>query len=293
MCVRLGPFWFGLLILVSNLHAASFTGHSVPVGRGSLGGTLPPPGFYLRDYNIFYVADRYNLPSGEPAPVDFRMSVYANVLRGLWVTDWDLAGGKFFIDTSTVAQTLSTTVGGVRRSDSGVGDSYLQPFGIGWHGKGWDAGLGYTVWIPTGDSQPGSNKAGKGFWGHMLSGGVTVYLDEKKSWAASLLNRYEINQKERDTHITPGDQVSVELGLSKKLRPTVDVGFVGCYQAQTTRDSGSSASRFMDSEYVVGPELVVAWPSLRLYSTLRYIESLVAKDRPQGRALMWMVSRRF
>ena len=293
MPFRLALYCITLLVLVSRSEAAAFTGHSVPVGRGSLGGTLPPPGFYLRDYNIFYVADRYNLASGDRAPLDFKMSVYANVLRGLWVTDWELAGGNFFIDTSTVVQTVSTTVRGLRRTDSGMGDSYLQPFGIGWHGKGWDGGVGYTVWIPTGDSQPGSNKAGKGFWGHMLSGGVTVYLDEKKSWAASLLNRYEINQKERDTHIAPGDQVSVELALSKKLSRTVDVGFVGCYQAQTTRDAGPAASRFMDSELLVGPELVVSWPLLRIYSSLRYIESLMAKDRPQGRALMWMVSRRF
>lgn len=273
--------------------AASFTGHSVPVGRGSLGGTLPPPGFYLRDYNVFYVADRVNLPSGQRAPVDFQMSVYANVLRGLWVSDVDLAGGKFFMDVSAVAQTATTTIRGRRRTDSGIGDAYVQPLGVGWHGKRWDAGTSYTVWIPTGKSEPGTNKAGKGFWGHMLSAGVTVYLDENKSWATSVLNRYELNQRDRDTRITPGDQLFVEWGLSKKLRPTVDVGCVGCYQAQTTRDAGIGARRPMDSEFFAGPELVVGWPSLRMFSTLRYIESFMAKDRPQGRALMWMVSRRF
>jgi hypothetical protein len=127
----------------------------------------------------------------------------------------------------------------------------------------------------------------------MLSAGVTLYLDEKKSWATSVLNRYEVNQRERDTRITPGDQLSVEWGLSKKVRPAVDVGFVGCYQAQTTRDAGPAARRPMDSEFFAGPEVVVGWPSVRIYSTLRYIESFMAKDRPQGRALMWMVSKRF
>ena len=293
MLTRLCLVWLGGAALVLPVGAASFTGHSVPVGRGSLGGTLPPPGFYLRDYNVFFVADRYNLPSGERAPLDFKMSVFANVLRGLWVTDVDVAGGKFFMDVSAVAQTVTTTIRGVRRTDSGLGDAYVQPLGVGWHGKNWDAGTAYTVWIPTGESEPGSNKAGKGFWGHMLSAGVTVYLDEKRSWATSVLNRYEINQRDRDTRITPGDQLSVEWGLSKKLRSAVDVGFVGCYQAQTTRDAGPSSRRPMDSELFVGPELVVGWPALRIFSTLRYIESVMAKDRPQGRALMWMISRRF
>jgi hypothetical protein len=293
MRARLCLLWILFEAAVLPVGAASFTGHAVPVGRGSLGGTLPPPGFYLRDYSVFYVADRYNLASGKRAPIDFKMSVYANVLRGLWVSDRDVLGGKFFMDVSAVAQTASTTLAGVRRTDSGLGDAYVQPFGVGWHGKGWDAGTAYTVWIPTGDSEPRTNKAGKGFWGHMLSAGVTVYLDEKKSWATSVLNRYEINHRERDTRIRPGDQVTVEWGLSKKLQPTVDLGFVGGYQAQTTRDAGPSALRPMDSEFFVGPEVVVVWPSLRMFSTLRYLESLIAKDRPQGRALMWMVSRRF
>ena len=154
-------------------------------------------------------------------------------------------------------------------------------------------GLPIRCGSPTGDSEPGTNKAGKGFWGHMLSAGVTLYLDEKKSWAASVLNRYEVNQRERDTRITPGDQLSLECGLSKKVRSAFDVGFVGGYQAQTTRDTGPAARRPMDSEFFAGPEVVVGWPSLRMFSTLRYIESFMAKDRPQGRALMWMVSKRF
>ena len=32
--------------------------HYVPGIEGIKGASLPPPGFYFRDYNVFYVADR-------------------------------------------------------------------------------------------------------------------------------------------------------------------------------------------------------------------------------------------
>ena len=280
-------------MVATDGEAVSFTGHAIPVGRGILGGTLPPPDFYLRDYNLFYTADQLNLPNGKRAPGDFKLSGYAHVVRGLWVSREEFLGGNYFVDTSMVAQSTEMTLNGKTSSASGLGDSYIQPFGVGWHWKRWDAALGYTLWMPTGEAEPGSIKPGKGFWGHMVSGGATVYLDKPKSWAASLVNRYEINQEERHSHITPGDQLFMECGLSKKLAGRADLGFVGCYQKQTTKDSGPGASSVLDSEFSFGPELVVAWPAKKISSSVRYIHVVEAKDRPQVRALTWMISKRF
>ncbi|RFC46139.1 MAG: hypothetical protein DVB28_000143 [Verrucomicrobia bacterium] len=293
MNLRPGIAGFFLLSMTTAGEAVSFTGHAVPVGRGSLGGTLPPPGFYLRDCSVFYTADRLNLSNGERAPVDFKLSGYANLLRGLWVSEGKFLGGNYAIDASIVAQTTTITLNGVTRSGSGLADSYIQPVGVGWHGERWDAVFGYTLWVPTGESEPGGVRPGKGFWGHMVSAGATVYLDERKSWAASLVNRYETNQEERHSHITPGDQISMEWGLSKKVAARADVGFVGCYQKQVTKDAGPLASGAMDSEFSLGPELVVTWPVKRMAGTVRYIQVVEAKGRPQARALTWVISKRF
>ena len=38
--------------------------HYVPGVEGLKGASLPPPGFYVRDYNVFYFANQLNDPSG-------------------------------------------------------------------------------------------------------------------------------------------------------------------------------------------------------------------------------------
>ena len=46
------------------------------------------PGFYVRDYNVVYYADRVNDPAGAQAsgrPI--QAFIYANVPRVLWITD--------------------------------------------------------------------------------------------------------------------------------------------------------------------------------------------------------------
>ena len=59
----------------------SFNGH-YPIGvEGLKGGSLPPPGLYLRDYNLFYWADRLNDAHSGAVPADFKAFVYAQAPR--------------------------------------------------------------------------------------------------------------------------------------------------------------------------------------------------------------------
>jgi hypothetical protein len=66
--------------------AQSFTGHLFPGAEELKGPSLPPPGFYVRNYTIYYGADRLNQSNGSKMPIDFKASVYADVVRALWVT---------------------------------------------------------------------------------------------------------------------------------------------------------------------------------------------------------------
>jgi hypothetical protein len=289
-------FLGALLALPAFLQAQSpsFTSHYVPGVEGIKGASLPPPGFYLRDYNAFYTASRVNLPNGDKAPADFSAFVYANVLRGIWVSDWQVLGGTYVADALVPLQSASVEVNGYRRSDFGVGDIYVEPVAIAWHGERWDAALGYSFWAPTGDSNPyDPTKPGKGFWGHMITFGGTVYFDKEKTWAVSVLNRYEINHEEKDSHITPGNQWTLEWGISKSVKPTIDIGLVGYYQLQTTKDSGAGASNNRDEVVAVGPEANVFWPEIGLFTSLRYNYELLAKDRPQGHTIVLTLTKRF
>lgn len=286
-------FTGALLAMPSLLQAQSFTGHYVPGVEGLKAATLPPPGFYLRDYNAFYTAGRLNMPNGDKAAMDFDAFVYANVIRGIWVTDWQVLGGNLVMDALVPLQYTDLEINGWKDSEFGFGDICVEPAVISWHGSQWDAALGYAVWMPTGASRVGSAEPGKGFWGHMLTAGGTVYFDKEKTWALSLLNRYEFNQKEDDTNITPGDQWTLEWGLSKSVKPTIDVGLVGYYQLQTTKDSGAGASRERDQVLAFGAEVSAVCPSLGLISSLRYNYEVMAEDRPQGQTFVLTFTKVF
>ncbi|MCX6895636.1 MAG: transporter [Verrucomicrobia bacterium] len=285
-----------LLALPSILQAGpspSFTSHYVPGVEGIKAASLPPPGFYLRDYNAFYTADRVNFANGDKIPVDFDAFIYANVIRGIWVSDWHVLGGNFAADVLVPLQYTSISINGARQSRFGLADICVEPAVLSWHGDRWDAALAYAFWAPTGESELGSAKPGKGFWGHMITAGATVYLDKEKTWAVSALNRYELNHEEKDTHITPGNQWTLEWGISKSIKPTIDVGVVGYYQLQTTKDSGAGASDNRDEVVAVGPEVNVFWPSVKLFTSLRYNYELMAKDRPQGHTIALTLTKIF
>ena len=286
-------FTGALLALPSLLQAQSFTGHYVPGVEGIKGASLPPPGFYLRDYNAFYTADRLNLPNGHKR-MDFDAFIYANVIRGIWVSDWEVLGGNFVMDALVPLQYTDLKVNGWKDSEFGLGDICLEPAIVSWHGTQWDAALGYSLWMPTGESRPGSAEPGKGFWGHMITAGGTVYFDAEKTWALSLLNRYEINQEEEDTDLTPGNQWTLEWGISKSVMPTIDVGLVGYYQLQTTQDSGgAAASNERDQVLAFGPEVSMFCPKAGLFTSLRYNYEVLAKDRLQGQTLVLTLTKVF
>ena len=96
---------FGLLSLLApstwtraQSAPPSFTGHYVPGVEGVKGASLPPPGFYVRDYNVFYTAGQLNDASGNKVPLNVDAFVYANLIRGIWITDWKVLGGNYGMD---------------------------------------------------------------------------------------------------------------------------------------------------------------------------------------------------
>jgi hypothetical protein len=73
-------------------------GNAYPNGiEGIRCGEIPPPGVYWRMYNYYYRANRLIGANGDKSPVDFDLSVFANANRLLWVTDWKVFGGDFFV----------------------------------------------------------------------------------------------------------------------------------------------------------------------------------------------------
>lgn len=272
-------------------------GHYPAGAEGIKAATLPPPGFYFRDYNQYY--DSAHLMTGYAgAPnQDPHVHVYAQVPRLIYISELEVLGANYGCDILVpFVYTDLSTPGAYHRQSFGLGDICVEPLLLSWHFDRVDVSTGYAFWAPTGKFDMNSAaQPGKGFWGHMLTLGATAYLDSDKTWAVSLLNRYEFNTEQDQTDNTPGQDLTMEWGISKSLTPTFDVGVVGYYQVQTTRDTGNgiSDSFARHSAVAVGPEINVTWPKLGVITSLRYNIEAAANERFQGHNVTLTLTKRF
>jgi hypothetical protein len=283
----------GLMALPGMLPAQP-TAHYVPGVEGIKAASLPPPGWYVRDYNLFYGADRLNNTAGDDVgPPNFEVFTYANVPRVIWISKATVLGGSIGVDALLPLIYQDVQAGGFDDSTFGVGDLFVEGT-LSWHLKQFDFSAAAGVWMPTGDSeaQP-TTEVGEGYWTPMLTAGATWYIDADKTWALSVLNRYEFNTEQTDTDITPGQAYTLEWGASKTLGKIVDVGVVGYLQQQVTTDSGTGASDLRDRVLAVGPEVSVAIPDITTFISLRYNFEVLAEDRAQGGTFTLTLTKRF
>ena len=282
------------LFAIPNLLPAQPSAHYVPGLEGIKGASLPPPGIWLRDYNLIYQSTRLNDTHGNQVPAGYSAFIYAQVPRLLWITDTKVLGGYLGFDALLPFEYTHAEVSAAHYDSStfGIGDLFAEST-LSWHLKQFDLALGYGVFAPTGNTEPPpTTRAGLGYWTHMFTAGATWYIDNEKKWALSALNRYEFSTEKEDTETIPGQAFTVEWGLSRAVYPGIDVGPVGYYQQQVNPDSGnqwSSRNRVAG----VGPEVSAFFPQWMLGVSFRYIYEVMAENRAQGQTFTLTVTKRF
>ncbi len=277
---------------------AAESGHYVNGVEGIKAATLPPPGFYYRMYNVFYNADTLTDQDGNELNVNFDLSVYALVNRFIWISDIKILGGNYFMDVVIPLINTDIEIGAMLVSDNefGLGDINIEPFGIAWHGPRYDAAAGLSFYVPTGEyDQNNFASPGKDFWTVMFTLGGTYYFDAEKTWAASILGRYEIHSDKDETDVQPGDDFHFEWGISKTLEKIWDVGLTGYCHWQVTDDSGSDATNtdVHDKVYAIGPEISAFCPYFKMIFSLRSLWEFDAEDRSEGNIITLTLTKIF
>lgn len=242
---------------LSALAGAHAEGHYVPGVEGLQAASVPPPGIYYLGYMANYNAEQFKAPGSSNAlPGDNKATIFALANRLVWVTNTKVLGADYGIEAIVPLQSTSLTLkaADVFDTQSGLGDVYLGPVVLGWHGANWDAVAAAGYWFKSADSDSPAS-AGKGFASTMLTGGATYYFDTAKTVSGSALLRYEINAS-KSNGFKPGDQVSLEWGFGKMLG-TVQVGVVGYDQMQVSTDSGTGASANKSKRHAIGAEVVL------------------------------------
>jgi len=277
---------------------AGESGHYVHGVEGIKAATLPPPGFYYRLYTSYYSANKYMDQNGDAAGFDFDVTLFALVNRFIYVSEYKILGGNYFVDAVVPLLNTDLKHGALGFDDSrfGLYDINIEPFGITWHGPRYDAAFGLSVYVPVGDYER-TNPAspGKDFWTGMLTLGGTYYFDTEKTWAASILGRYEVHSDKGEQDITPGNDFHFEWGVSKTLAKFYDVGLTGYCHWQVTDDSGSDATNtdVHDQVYAIGPEISAFCPAIKAIFSLRSQWEFDAEDRSEGNMTTLTITKIF
>ena len=238
--------------------AAQAEGHYVPGVEGIQNASVPPPGFYYLGYLVHYDIGNFRAPGSStnlPGSNSGKVTALAN--RFVWMTGHKVLGADYGVEAIVPVLRTSLDIGAAGISDrhTGVGDVYLGPLVLGWHGTQWDAVAAAGMWLDNAStSHPASS--GKGFKSTMLTGGLTYYFDSAKTISGAGLLRFERHGK-MDNGFRHGNQLTLEWGVGKAFGP-LQAGVVGYSQWQTSNDSGFGASNSKSSRHALGGE--VAYP---------------------------------
>ncbi len=190
--------------------AAQAAGHYVPGVEGIQNASAPPPGFYYLGYLVHYDINSFRAPgTSSNLPGSNKGNVTALANRFVWMTGHKLLGADYGVEAIVPIVRTSLKVGaaGLYDRDTGVGDVYLGPLVLGWHGPQWDAVAAAGMWLDTGStSSPAA--AGHGYKSTMLTGGLTYYFDSEKTLSGAGLLRLERHGK-MDDGFRHGNQLTL------------------------------------------------------------------------------------
>lgn len=274
---------------MSVSHAA---GHYVPGVEGIEISSAPPPGFYNLDYFV-----NYSISSISGAPGNNSGNISAVVERPVWITNQKILGANYGMEAVIPLQANSFTFNGLGYSGTsrGLGDIYVGPVVLAWHGANWDTLFLLGEWLDSGRySKNNPSSVGLGYNGTMVSLGGTYYIGAKKEWSLSALARLEKNSVQQETGITPGNEFTVEWGIGHSIGGGKKIGLVGYYQEQTTSDSGLAASSLKPKKSGVGLEF--DYPILSAGVFLKfagYTDYAVSGGAPKGNLLRVEVVKAF
>ena len=327
-----------LLGAITLTHAAS-VGHYGPSLFNIRDFFVPDPGFYAGVYNYYYTSDRLTDQNGNQVnsvtikpgagpgvtlDLSAKLNSYALVPLGMWVSPWDIDGIKYgayvapsFANSSNEGS-LSTIIGrGINPSTSqfDLGDLYVQPLWLGKTFSNLDFAMSYGFYAPVGRysvetvtlpvvgsvSATSPKNTGLGFWTHQVQGAAAWYPWADKRMAIMSALTYEVNTKKDDIDDTPGQDLTLNWGLSQYLPLTkshhllLEIGPAGYDSWQISDDKGSSARNptLHTQVHGVGGQLGLTYVPWNFALNFKGFQEFYAENRLQGQAFTVSASLKF
>ena len=202
--------------LATAAHAQLLTQH-IKGTTGLKAGSQPPPHTYIVGPLIYvYNTDDVRNRNGDRLPIDASITSGAYGMGILWVTPKKIFGANYGVEVLFPVGANNRIQGTEIDANPGAGltDSVIAPVQLGWHFKRADAIAGYSIFVPTGRYEDGaSDNTGFGMWGHELSAGTTVYLNEARSYHAATVVSFDFQSKKEDSETRVGNAMNLEGGI--------------------------------------------------------------------------------
>ena len=264
---------------LASTSAMAVNGHYVPGVEGIKGASVPPPGTYYRGYVVQYDIDTLTDNQGDSVPGRNTGTVTALANRFIYITEKKLLAADYGIETIIPVQhtSLDFKAAGIDDSKTDLGDIYLGPVVLGWHGQQWDGVFAAGLWLDNASSSKPAS-AGLGYKSLMLTLGGTYFLDTAKSWSFSALSRYEINGDKKG--LDQGDSFLVEWGAGKRLDNGIELGLVGYNGWQL--DNNEKQPNAKKQKHAVGIETGYFWGNLGVGVNAAYLNEYKTKNSTEG-----------
>jgi hypothetical protein len=265
-----------------------------PLGMSATNsGVTPDSGFTYVNQLLFYGRDEQRGPDGEPQATG-NNSVLLAMNTLLWVGQAEILGGARFSMSATIPlanNSLSSSGSGAISGGGGLGDSYFQPFILGWNFEHVAVRAVYGFLAPTGAFEPGaSSNVGSGYWTNVVASGQTWRLTTSGATTLSAFQMYEFHTVQQGTGIHPGQTLDLDYSLTHTLSMGSEVGLqlglVGYGAWQMTGKTGPDVSldeqRARYAVNAIGFAASVVWPRRRVSLGLKYFKEFENRSTFQG-----------
>ncbi len=193
------------------------------------------------------------------------------------------------VGQTSLAADLSALGSGIRIDEEvwGFQDSYVQPLWLTWRTQEWDFSVSYGFWAPTGTYDPAAiDNTGAGFWSHVFRASTAWSLHDQRQTLLNASLAYETNSDKKGLDLTPGDHLTLDVGMKHVFNPSFEAGVFGFGQWQTTDDTGFNAAAPDTHDRLFGAGLYAAWWFVPQKASLllRHVVEFGARDRFEGRS---------
>ena len=263
------------------------TSSAILGAEGWYAGALPPPGWHILDYTLYYNAHEMKGQDGgnvdAPPFTGFNTSVIAQVIRPMYVSDTKILGGNVLWHAVIPILDKRQSSDFFRGSEGGLGDIYLNPITLAWHKPPFHYAAGLDVIAPTGEyDEDQMVNVGNNHW--TLEPAFAVSYLSKSGFCASTKLMYDYHTENHDIHYQEGQQFHLDYNVGYRFgKNGAWKAGIGGYWLTSLEDDTLNDDTLHGSEervYAAGPTIQYAGGNWSV--ALKAQEEFQAKNRPEG-----------